>query len=130
MNSLSKEEILKFGYFRLARNESFKSNFRVKIGAVLVHGRKPISVGHNIPTKCNPQIKRFDRFKTLHAEIGACIGIEKSLLKGSILYVYRERHDESVAMAKPCIMCETFLRTYGIKKVFYTIDNGFKMMRL
>lgn len=125
-----KEDILNFGFFRLARNESLKTNHRIKVGAVLVRHGKPISVGRNIPNKSHALIRRYSRFQMIHAEIDCMVGIDRHLLNGSTMYVYREHSDGTVAMSKPCPICEMFLRNYGVKKVFYTVENNFKMMRI
>lgn len=44
---------------------------------------------------------------------------------GGTLYVARvKRKDGSLAMARPCPMCQNRIRGRGIKKVFYTINQN------
>ncbi len=129
---MEKEKLLSIGYFKLAQRASFESNFRIKVGAVLV-GRngKPISIGHNIATKTHPLTEKFGKFNTIHAEIDCIVGNNRDLLKDSTIYVYREKFDGSVAISKPCNMCESILRQFGIKKVIYTNRDGeFSIMKL
>lgn len=125
-----KEKILNIGFFKLARNESLKVDFRARIGSVLVKNGKPVSVGRNKPLKTHPLIRKYDSLKTLHSEFDAIIGIDRHLVSGSTLYVYRERKDGTIANSCPCDMCMKFLRELKIKRILYTIDNGYKEIRL
>lgn len=105
--------------FRLARNVSKLSPHRkYKIGAVLVINGKPISVGHN-QSKTHPQAL----YTGLHAEIQALKASGKSKLKGSIVFVYRNRKDGSLAIARPCKNCMKELKEFGVKRIFYTCDE-------
>lgn len=61
-----------------------------------------------------------------HAEMGA---IKKALdmgidLKGKTLWVIRFRKDGSIGCSKPCKYCEMLIREVGIKKVYYTQEDG------
>jgi len=50
---------------------------------------------------------------------------------GCVMYVARVKRDGSLAMAKPCATCEAYLRSRGVKQVFYTIsDNDWEGMEL
>jgi len=43
---------------------------------------------------------------------------------GGTLYVARvARKDQSLQMARPCGMCQVKIKSKGIKKVYYTINN-------
>lgn len=49
----------------------------------------------------------------------------RKLGKYGIVYVARVlRQDRSLAMARPCSMCQIRLRAYNVRKVYYTIDNN------
>ena len=51
--------------------------------------------------------------------------VVRKLGKHGIVYVARvARKDKTLAMARPCSMCRILLRSYKVKKVFYTIDNN------
>lgn len=127
---LEKDKVLKFGFFKLARIESLKVDFRHKIGAVLVKGAKPVSIGRNHPLKCHPIIKKYSEFKTIHAEFDAIIGIDRHLAIGGTLYVYREDFYGSLSLAKPCPMCLAFLLECGIKRIYYTTADGYDEIKL
>jgi len=62
-------------------------------------------------------------FSTLHAELGAVLGLDSSLTSGSIAYVVRVKGGEW-RMSKPCPMCEQALRFCGVKKVVYTTNDN------
>lgn len=127
---MTKEQTLKKGYFNLARTQSLKVDFRARIGAVLVKSGKPVNVGQNKPYKTHPLTKKYDEFKTTHAEIDACIGIDRHLIVGSELYVYRETFDGNLANSKPCDMCMAFLKEFGLKKIYYTHEKGYTELKL
>lgn len=48
----------------------------------------------------------------------------RKLGKKGTLYVARvSRKDGSLVMARPCGMCQVRIKSFGVKKVFYTINN-------
>jgi deoxycytidylate deaminase len=59
---------------------------------------------------------------TLHAELGAVLGLDRSLTSGSVAYVVRVKEGE-YRMSKPCEMCEEALKFCGVKKVIYTTND-------
>lgn len=86
-----------------------------------------INVSANKNNHCNFG-RRFrgynnKNFSTLHAELGAVLGLDQSQTSGSIAYVVRVKGDEW-RMSKPCPMCEGALRHCGVKKVVYTTNDG------
>jgi deoxycytidylate deaminase len=127
---MNKQEILKNNYFNIARLESLKTDFRSRIGAVIVRKKRIIAIGRNKPTKTHPITKKWDIYKTIHAEIDCIIGTDRTLLIGSDIYVYRELKDGSIAMAKPCDMCIGELKENGIKKAYYTTINGIECLKI
>jgi pyrimidine deaminase RibD-like protein len=68
---------------------------------------------------------------TVHAEIHALSRIWPNKRKGCKIYSIRIRKDGNFGMAKPCPPCEAYLIEHGIKKVYYTTnDGGIATMRL
>jgi deoxycytidylate deaminase len=102
--------------FRLARNVSKHSDYRFKIGAVIVKKGKPLAVGFN-QNKTHPSVQY-----TIHAEVDALLTCEKEHATGSTVYIYREHLDGTPALARPCPNCFIALRRAGVSKVIYTID--------
>lgn len=127
---MNKNELLKIGWFNLARLESLKTDFRARVGAVAVRKGKVVSIGRNWPYKTHPMMKKYHEHKTIHAEADCAIGIDRELLSGATIYVYRELRDGSLALAKPCEVCSMILKDLNIKRVFYTTPNGFKEYKL
>lgn len=120
-------------FMKLARNVSFHSNHRVRVGAVIVTNGKPISIGfnklktHPIYTKINH--KRAKYIQSLHAEMSALLSARTDV-SGATIYVYRERRDGSRGNAKPCPVCQLLLAEAGIKKIYFTTEEGIKSLRL
>lgn len=112
--------LLDMGYFKLARNVSKYSDHRVKVGCVIVK-KKPICASSNKAKshpKCNSKISN-----STHAEIRALINCGMENLNGAVMYIFRETKRGYPALARPCNMCYTMLKSRGIRKVFYTIPE-------
>jgi len=109
-------------YFRHARNMSLKSNYRIKVGAVLVIG-KSIVKGCNLikshPTYANPN--KHTKV-SIHAEISCLLKSKEFNKVGSKIFVYRETKD-GPAMARPCSKCMKELKSAGIKKIYFSISD-------
>ena len=61
---------------------------------------------------------------TIHAEIGAILGLDRSLTEGSTIYVVRVGKCGDLKNSKPCPMCEAAMQYVGIKKVVYSSEDG------
>jgi len=97
-------------------------------GAVLVRGGSIINTSYNKNNFCSFG-KRFQKTHsgrtTVHAELGAILGLDRSITTGATLYVARiGRTSDEFRMSKPCSMCEAALRHVGIKRVVYTVDDN------
>jgi deoxycytidylate deaminase len=103
---------------QLARKVSLLSTFRVRIGAVAVKNKSIVGVGCN-KRKTHPIIS-VDNHRKIHAELSACIGVDRRELNGAVMYVYRENKMGEIANCKPCQYCQAILKEVGIKKVYYT----------
>ena len=114
-------------YFNIARKIAYCSSQEdYKHGAVLVKG------GSVINTSCNKNrlvsfgsrfCKEHNGTPTLHAELGAILGIERSITEGASIYVCRVGKDGGFRLSKPCSMCHQAMGHVGIKKVYWTIDS-------
>lgn len=103
--------------FRLAKNVSKHSDYRIKMGAVLVRKGSPIAVGFN---RANPR----PGFKYgIHAEVDALRTSGKLELKNSTMYVYRQTADGFPAMARPCPDCMNALTNFGVSTIIYTVPT-------
>jgi len=124
-------------FMSLAKNIAGQSEFPdFRHGAILVKGGSIFSTSPNKDSFC-PFGARFRNDDeqpgraTVHAEIGAILGLARSITDGATLYVARIGKAGEFRMSKPCQMCESTLRHVGIKRVIYTIDNkevgGYKL---
>lgn len=112
--------------FRIALTMAKKSEYRpYKIGACLMRGSRVISGGFN-QIKTHPITRRFENhyITGLHAEMHACVGVNEKNLKGADIYVIRARRDNTIGLAKPCSICQCFLRELGIRRVYFSNNDG------
>ena len=67
---------------------------------------------------------------TLHAELGAILNVERSNTEGATIYVVRVNKKGEQRLSKPCHMCESAMRYCGIKRVIYSTNGGYEVMKL
>ena len=119
---------MKKEYFNLAKKLSRQSTHpQHKMGCVIVNKHRVISVGFN-SMKTHRKSQSYDN--RLHAEISALLGVAYEETRGGTVYVYRERQDGSLGLARPCCTCMEALRRAGIKKICYTDYDGYKEEKL
>ena len=122
-------------YITLATKVAEQSDYgKFRHGAVLVKGNSVRNVSCNKQRHCNFG-KRFREHHTgdatLHAELGAILGMDRTKTQGATVYVARINSDGERRMSKPCPMCEAAMRHVGVKKVVYTDRDGtIESMRL
>jgi tRNA(Arg) A34 adenosine deaminase TadA len=114
---------MKQKYFDLARKMSYKSDHAdYRLGAVVVKKNKILGVGYN---RNKTHTKSPHPYRHLHAEIDALLGISHDDLRNAEMYVWRHIKNGERAMAKPCASCMQAIRVARIRKLYYTIDNGY-----
>jgi deoxycytidylate deaminase len=120
--------------FRAARAVSEMSDHRAKIGCVVVNKHRIISSGFNSRTKCHKvqaildkEIFGCDCPGKMHAETTALLPLIRDNvdLSRASIFVYRQHKDGTIACARPCARCERLIKQCGIKKIYFTVDNGF-----
>lgn len=115
-------------YFDLAKKLSVKSTHpKHQLGCVIVSKNEIVGLGVN---KFKTHPKSNHPFQMIHAELDATLGLPRTALKGSDVYVYRETKDGKKANSKPCPYCEAALREVGVRHIFYTTEHGFCQMTL
>lgn len=111
-------------FFELCERLSYKSNHgKFRIGAIIVEKSRVIGVGFN-QVKTSPYSGH--KFNMRHAEFNAILNTHREDLSGCELYVFRRGFDNKVRISKPCGSCHKFLKQMGIKKVYYSINDGFE----
>ena len=93
-----------------------------KMGVVITRGNKIVSKGYN-KVKTHPKSANF--CKTIHAEFDAVMKA-RSDLEGSVIYIYRERKNGDLGMARPCEFCQKLLMSEGITTWCYSTEGGYK----
>ena len=106
-----------------------------RVAAALVHRNDVVSFGVN-SKKTHPFQKlygRNDMSLCLHAEVAAIKNALRFIsvkdLKDCTLYVLRVKQNEPkgsfvAGLSRPCDGCQRAIATFGIKKVYFTEDNG------
>lgn len=116
----------------LAESNTYDDVLDYHLAAIIVRGGSVVSVGYN-KSNTNSFVEHFaDRVKgkrnfcvSTHAEMDAILRVRNKIdLTGCKIFVARKKLiDHSPGMARPCAICEEVLRSYGIKRAFYTIDT-------
>lgn len=125
-------------YLRLARKiskEGISYSHSKRVGACVVFGDKSISCAANNVRKSHPVVSNLNPNVFLHAEIAAILArrwIWKGKAISGKIYVWREFESGLPALAKPCEMCEKFLKHIGIKEFIYSVPEFpfYKVMKV
>jgi tRNA(Arg) A34 adenosine deaminase TadA len=117
--------------FNLALRKAYENEHKEDLlsshAAIIVSGGRVLSVACNKP-KQNKFILKHAHHDAcnMHAECAAILKVKnKESLRGSSMFVVRIRKDSDKAgMSRPCEMCQSVIKLYGIKKVYYSGHNG------
>ena len=118
-------------FFQVAQSIAATSLFpRIHIGAVIVKKNTVLAVGVN-QQKSHPLQQRYNTYRNipvelhhyLHAEIAALVKTDEDLTEAEV-YVYRENHNDQLAMARPCAACMDALYDRNVRTVHYTTNVG------
>ena len=111
--------------FRLARREAVRSDCKHRHGAILAKSARVYNSSQNINRYC--QLANYHREEaghgTLHAEIGAILGVDRRRLTGADVYVVRLSADNKLTYSRPCAMCQQVMRHVGVKRCYYSISK-------
>ena len=88
----------------------------VPIGCVIVHEGKIIGRGYNR--------RNTDKSTLSHAEISAIVNANEDLTNATI-YIFRRDKNKRLNICRPCNACYALIKKTGIKRIVYTILNGF-----
>lgn len=105
-------------FVQAAINSTTKSNFKQKLGAVVVHRGRVVGSGSNFAHGTGkPHVDGQ------HAEIVALNNTTARYRSGSTVYVTRMTGN-NLRLAKPCKPCQTIMRKMGVKYVWYSCNEG------
>lgn len=111
------------GFLSLAKKMASLSTGEYKLGSVLSKNGRMMSKGFNKYDHMNSLAREFFKYSTVHAEIDALFKIERTMIPGCIMYVFRIRKDGSPGSSKPCLRCLNALKSLGVKRVVYSITE-------
>lgn len=118
------------------KKKALHSNLQYKHSAGLIHKYRIISSGFNkyipISSKGNNVISKTDLKTSIHAEIDAILQTDtkskSKFFRGLDIIIIRvkELSNGNIVLknSRPCNSCIDKMRTYGIRKVYYSNDKG------
>lgn len=108
---------------RLARMGFDRSKQPIKVGAALVAGGIMI-IAHNQRKSAPILVKyKYQFIDSMHAETSLFAHLDKPP-KNMVVYTFRATKAGRLAIARPCDSCMQLLKDQHVKKIVYTIDNG------
>ena len=108
-----------------AMQQSQKSSYKQKLGAVVVYRGKIVGRGFN--KVHHTGVPRLDG---LHAEIEALNNTTAQYREGCTVYVCRVNRRGDVVLAKPCEACEKKMKKIGVKYVWYSTYGSWVRMNI
>ena len=122
-------------FFESAKAVSILSDHpNFHLGCVIVEGSRIISSGCNSVTRCSLIQRKLDNNQfggehrgACHAETAALLPLirQRDDLTSCTAYLYRSHKDGSIAMSRPCSRCMSLMRAVGIRRVFFTVEDGY-----
>lgn len=94
--------------------------------AIIVQGGNILSVGFNQSRRHGyVEVIKKNSWTNLHAEVDAILKVRRKInLTGSKMFIVRLiEGDTKMSISRPCQTCQIALKNYGIKKVYYSIDD-------
>ena len=121
--SISKSLLIKSQETALkAKGQGLRHSYRV--GAVLFNGKKRVVNAKTNTAKTHPALLPFTKYPFLHAESNCIISHGIDNCRGLCLVVSRVLRNGTIAMARPCLVCEALIKYVGISEVWYSNWEG------
>lgn len=110
-------------YYERAKQRALNNQHAYHLAAILKRNNDYVAIGIN-NNKHHRSFTRYFRDGNTafcsHAEMEALLKAQQ----GDVLYVMRWRKNGHLAMAKPCKHCQIRAQKIGIRKIWYTDDDG------
>jgi len=106
-----------------AKNIALSNNHNFHLAAILYRGKRLIKVGTNA-RKTHPRFVRVFENGICDSHLHAEMSVLRFAKPGDVIIVLRWKKSGVLSMSKPCIHCQGFLKSAGIKEVHYTDCNG------
>jgi deoxycytidylate deaminase len=99
------------------------SDISYKHSAGLIYNEQVYVMGVNkfVPFK---KYKGMQLYRTIHAEMSIFEKIPKRLVRGMDIIVIRINRSSKLRNSRPCQDCIDEMKRIGIRKVYYSDDNG------
>lgn len=112
---------------RKAIEQARLSDNRFRLGAVIYDKNNILSADHNYSLRSARNLHpRFRHWPgSIHAETAAILSARCDLVN-STLFVVRINKKEELMLAKPCSNCMAYIIHTGIRRVIYSIGDGFE----
>lgn len=121
-----------FGFAKRMANLSEYGKF--SHGAILAKYGNVLNASHNKNKTCSfgSRFRAPNKGRaTLHAELGAILNMPRHSTEGADIYVVRVNREGELRNSKPCSMCYEAMKFVGIKRVYYSNENGtYEMMKI
>ena len=129
-------------FFRAADAVSSLSDHKqTHLGCILVDKHRIISSGYNSSTRCSPLQKQIDvaRFGfpdqhkgPVQAETSCLLPLIRQGydMTRSDLYIVRRHKSGPLALSRPCPGCMSLLRANGVRRVFFSVEDGYSVERI
>lgn len=131
---------MKKKFFKAAKEESYLSDYdKQHIGAVAIYKDKVILARAHNSKKTNTTQYYYNKYRATNssnilstpARAHAETNLYRKIRYLDIdfadvsVYIYRQFKNGTPAMARCCNSCERLLRDLGIKKICYSVNNGY-----
>ena len=126
-----------YRFFEAAKKAAGDSDFKVHVGAVACYKGKVIASASS-SSKTHPMQQAYNKYRgsfkqaglclpKVHAEIKLASKLKKMdvQMKDVSIYVYRTCKSRAFGIARPCAACRMALMELGIKRFYYTTDDGY-----
>jgi len=109
--------------FKEAKKLAKNSMCNYRVGAVTARS-KILGRGWN-KSKTHSSMKKHNESydRQIHAELAAVLATGTDIVRGADLFVCRILKDNSFALARPCETCYNLARSYGVRRIYYTISD-------
>jgi len=108
----------------MLKQQAIKAKYHFALGALVISNGRVVGAGYN------RAYHNGSNGTTDCAEILALKKAPKSRRANADVIVLRVKKSGTYGIAKPCAKCEKALRKAGIKRVYYTCEEGWREMRL
>lgn len=104
--------------YKLAKLQAQASDHpKYRVGCVIFARGRIYGAGFNM-RKTHPLSNTHNHL--IHAELAAILSATTKTFKNCHVFVYMEKRNGTVGLAKPCACCEKLLKAYGFLGAYYT----------